>query len=450
MKKLFFLLLLLQLNGKIFAQPTISLTSIITGLSQPMQFVNAGDSSSRIFIPQKTGQIKVFDKNFVLLGIFLTVAGISTDGERGLLSVCFHPQYKTNGLFFVYYTNGAGNLEVARYKIGSGNDSINLANPSSKKIVITIPHPINSNHNGGTLRFGKDGYLYLSTGDGGSGGDPPNNSQNTNVLLGKILRLNVNTSNITPFYTLPPTNPFGNEILAYGLRNPFRWNFDRLSGDMWIGDVGQSAFEEINRCSRDSLVGVNYGWRCYEGNAVYNSTGCNATNYKFPVYAYANPSVGSSVIGGTVYRGNRYLSMKGYYLSVDFNTGNLFKIKFDSTNYSYNISTQTMFPTGISDFGESENGEMFVTNFYSGSVSSIQSNGPVQYTFTGNGNWTNPANWSNNTVPPSNTLTGSIIAIRPIFGGECVVNVSVTIAVGTKILIENQKVLRMNNNLVIQ
>ena len=450
MKKLSSILLFLLLNCKNFAQPTISLTSVITGLSQPMQFVNAGDGSNRIFIPQKTGEIKVFDKNFASLGTFLTVSGISTDGERGLLSLCFHPQYKTNGLFFVYYTNSSGDLEVARYKIGSGNDSTNLARPSSKKIVITIPHPTYGNHNGGTLRFGRDGFLYLSTGDGGSGGDPSNNAQNTSVLLGKMLRLNVNTSETAPYYTIPPTNPFRNEILSYGLRNPFRWNFDRLTGDMWIGDVGQSAFEEINRCSKDSLVGINFGWRCYEGNAVYNATGCTGTNYKFPVYAYPNPSVGSSVVGGTVYRGETYLAMKGYYLAVDFNKSNLFKIKFDSTNYSYNISTQAMFPTGISDFGETESGEIFVTNLYGGSVSRVQSNGPIQYTFIGNGNWTNPANWSNNTVPPSTTLTGSIIAIRPIVGGECIVNVPITIAVGTKILIENQKVLRMSSNLTFQ
>ena len=442
------LLIFVLLGYQILAQPTISLTQVITGLSQPMQVVNAGDGSKRIFIPQKTGEIKVFDKNFTPLGTFLSITGIQTGGEGGLLSLCFHPQYKSNGLFFVFYTNSSNDLELARYQVS--NTDTNLANPSSKKILITIPHPTYTNHNGGTLRFGKDGFLYLSTGDGGSGGDPSNNAQNTSVLLGKMLRFSVNTSNTAPYYSIPVTNPFGNEVLAYGLRNPFRWNFDRLTSDMWIGDVGQNAFEEINRSHRDSLA-TNYGWRCYEGNSIYNTTGCGAiSNYRFPVYAYANPSVGSSVIGGTVYRGETYISMKGYYLGVDFNTGNLFKIKFDSLVYNYNITIQAMFPTGISDFGETENGELFVTNLYGGNVSRVQSNGPIQYTFIGNGNWTNPANWSNNTVPPSNSLTGSIIAIRPIINGECVINVPVTITIGTKILIENQKVLRMNSNLVIQ
>jgi glucose/arabinose dehydrogenase len=450
MKKFSSIILFLLLSFNIFAQPVISLAPVITGLSQPMQFVNAGDGSNRIFIPQKGGDIKVYDRLFAPLGTFLSITGIQTGGEGGLLSLCFHPQFKTNKLFFVFYTNISNDLEVARYQIGNTPDSINIARPSSKKVVIIIPHPVNTNHNGGTLRFGKDGFLYLSTGDGGSGGDPPNNAQTKTVLLGKMLRLNVNTSNTPPYYTIPATNPFGNEVLQYGLRNPFRWNFDRLTGDMWIGDVGQSAFEEINRCSKDSLIGINYGWRCYEGNAVYNASGCNETNYKSPVVAYINSSDGKSVVGGTVYRGETYLSMKGYYLGVDFYTGKMYIIKFDSFSNSYSISTQIISPTNISDFGETESGEIFVTNLSNGNVYRVQSNGPIQYTFTGNGSWTNPANWSNNTVPPSNSLTGSIITIRPSVGGECIVNVPITIASGTKVLIENSKVLRMNSNLAMQ
>ena len=454
MKKLSFFLIFSLLIFKVLAQPTVSLTSVITGLSQPMQVIHAGDGSNRIFIPQKGGDIKVFNKNFTLLGTFLNVSPISSGGEQGLLSMCFHPQYKTNGLFFVYYTTTSGSLEIARYKVGNGNDSINLARPSSKKIVITIPHPGYANHNGGTLRFGKDGFLYLSTGDGGGGGDPDNNSQNKTKLLGKMLRLNVNTSNTAPYYTIPAGNPIftenvpANEILAYGLRNPFRWNFDRATGDMWIGDVGQSSFEEFNRCHRDSLAGVNYGWRCYEGNATYNTNGCNETNYKPPFLTY--PTVGSSAVGGTVYRGETFLSLKGYYLCADFYSGQLFKVKYDSLTNTYNTSSQTISANGITDFGEAENGEIYISSLFSGTIFRVQANGPVQYTFTGNGNWTDPNNWSNNTIPPNNSLTGSIIAIRPITGGECVVNVPITIATGTKILIESNKILRMNSNLMIQ
>lgn len=447
MKKLFSILLFLLLSYKIFAQPNISLKSVITGLSQPMQFVNAGDGSRRIFIPQKSGEIIIFDKNFNALGTFLTVTNIQTGGEQGLLSLCFHPQYKTNGLFFVYYTNISGDLEVARYQV---SNDINVANSSSKKILVTIPHPTYGNHNGGTLRFGKDGYLYLSTGDGGNGGDPNNNAQNTSVLLGKILRFNVNTSETAPFYSIPSGNPFGNEVLAYGLRNPFRWNFDRLTGDMWIGDVGQSAFEEINRSHRDSLA-TNYGWRCYEGNNPYNTTGCGAiSNYRFPVVAYPNPSVGSSVIGGTVYRGEIFNSMKGYYFGVDFYSGKLFKIKFDSLTYTYNISSQTLYPNTISDFGETEDGELFVTSLSSGNAYRVETDDTVLYDFIGNGNWTDATNWSNNTVPPSSSLLNTIITIKPITGGECVVNTQVTIPKNSKIIIENEKLLRMSANLVMQ
>ena len=447
MKKSYFILAICLLSLPILAQPNISLNSVITGLSQPMQFVNAGDGTNRIFIPQKGGDIKVFDRNFASLGTFLTVTGITSGGEQGLLSLCFHPQYKINGLFFVYYTNGSGDLEVARYQVSSNT---NVADVASKKIVITIPHPTNSNHNGGTLRFGKDGFLYLSTGDGGGGGDPSNNSQNDAVLLGKMLRLNVNTSNTAPFYTIPVGNISGTEVLAKGLRNPFRWNFDRLTGDMWIGDVGQSAFEEINRVHRDSMQ-VNYGWRCYEGNATYNTTGClPAANYRFPVKAL-NRQEGQSIVGGTVYRGQTFLSMKGYYFGVDFYTGKLFRIKFDSLTYTYAITSQTISPTGISDFGESEDGEMYVTCLNNGNVYRMVSDGPVlQYTFTGNGNWTNAANWSNNTIPSNTSPSGSLIIISPVSGGECVVNMPVTVSSGIKIRIENNKQLRMSSNLTFQ
>ncbi|MCU0470724.1 MAG: PQQ-dependent sugar dehydrogenase [Arcicella sp.] len=450
MKKTSLIILLLFFNRFLTAQPTVSLQPVITGLSQPMQLVNAGDGTGRIFIPLKGGNILVYDKNFNALGTFLSLIGIQTDGEQGLLSMCFHPQYKTNGFFFVFYANGGGDLEVARYKVDENNP--NVANSASKKIVITIPHPTFTNHNGGTLRFGKDGFLYLSTGDGGGGGDPNNNAQNTGSLLGKMLRINVNSSENPPFYSIPAGNPYGNEIASVGLRNPFRWNFDRLTGDMWIGDVGQSAREEFTHSLVDSLVGVNYGWRCYEGNVPYNTGGCgNVNNYKFPVVAYPNTGTASAV-GGTVYRGETYLSLKGYYLGVDFYTTQLFKIKYNSANKTYSInSSQNISQSFLTDFGETEDGEMYATFLFgSNSVCRVVADGPKQYTFIGNGNWTDANNWSNNTVPPSNTLTGSIIVIRPTIGGECIVNAPVTIATGTQVMIENQKQMRFSSNLTFQ
>lgn len=448
MKKFLSIFAFFLLNFSISAQPTIVVNQVLSGLSQPMQLVHAGDGSNRIFIPQKGGDIKVFNSSFAPLGTFLNVSPISSGGEQGLLSMCFHPQYNTNGLFFVFYTTTIGSLEIARYRVGSGTDSINLARPSSKKIVITIPHPTYGNHNGGTLRFGRDGFLYLSTGDGGGGGDPDNNAQNKTKLLGKMLRLNVNTSNTAPYYTIPAGNPFGNEVFQYGLRNPFRWNFDRATGDMWIGDVGQNAFEEFNRCHKDSLAGVNYGWRCYEGNANYNTTGCTETNYKFPFLTY--PTVGSSAVGGTVYRGQTYTSLKGYYLCADFYSGQLFKVKYDSLTKIYNTSSQTISVNGISDFGEAEDGEIYITSLFSGNVFRVQTNDVAQYMFVGNGNWTDASNWSDNVIPPSTSLLTTIITIKPSSGGQCVVNTQISIPKSSKLIVENSKLLRMNSNLTFQ
>jgi len=353
-----------------FAQPNIALTSVITtNLSAPTQLVNAGDGSKRVFIVQKGGTVRVYDSTFQFLSTFVTAPNISSSGEQGLLSMAFHPDYKKNGFFYVYYTNAAGDLEISRYKVSS-NDA-NIADPASKVVVITIPHPNFSNHNGGELHFGKDGFLYLSTGDGGGGGDPNGNAQKTTVLLGKILRFNVNTAQTPPYYTIPAGNPFGNEVFALGLRNPYRWSFDRLTGDMWIGDVGQDAFEEINFRAASSLCGANYGWRCYEGNATFNTTNCAAaSNYVFPAYAYPTQNPAASVTGGVVYRGKEYASLKGCYFAADFYSGVFYKI-IPNVNNTWTVGTQTLSPTGIVDFGETENGEVYVVSNTRNSVSRI-------------------------------------------------------------------------------
>ncbi|MBL0356754.1 MAG: PQQ-dependent sugar dehydrogenase [Chitinophagaceae bacterium] len=442
------LLSFILLSHPTIAQPVLSLSPVITGLSQPMQVVHAGDNSGRIFIVQKGGIIRVFDKAYASLGTFLTVTGITSSGERGLLSLAFHPDYINNGLFYVYYTNGTGSLELARYKVSANP---NVADATSKVILKTILHPTNTNHNGGELHFGPEGYLYLSTGDGGGGGDLPNNAQTTTVLLGKMLRFAVDTSSVAPYYSVPADNPFANEVFAYGLRNPFRWSFDKLNYDMWIGDVGQDSYEEINHKRYDSTKGVNYGWRCYEGNNTYNTTGCGPiSNYSFPVLAYSTPSPSGSITGGTVYRGETYLSLQGYYVGTDFYTGRFFKIKYDSLAHTYDTSSQLITPTGISDFGETENGELYATCLNNGNVYRVVSNGSIQYTFTGNGNWDVAGNWSNNTIPPSTLPAGCVIAIRPVTNGECVLNVQQTIPAGTKIIIENNKQFRINGNLTVQ
>lgn len=363
---IFFLLLPLSLAVPSFAQPIISLTPVIeTGLSAPIQFVHAGDGSNRVFIVQKGGTIRAYDASFNFLSTFLTVTDVATSGEQGLLSLAFHPAYASNGLLYVYYSNTAGDLVIARYQVS--NDP-NIANAASKVIVLTIPHPVNSNHNGGELHFGSDGYLYLSTGDGGGGGDQANNAQNTGVLLGKLLRLNVNTSATAPFYSIPPGNPFSNEVFDLGLRNPFRWSFDRLNNDIWIGDVGQDSFEEINYRAAGNTGGVNYGWRCYEGNNPFNTSGCGpSSSYVFPAYAYPSQNPAAAVTGGIVYRGTALPALEGYYVAADFYSGLFYMILPDGAG-GFTTQTQAVAVTGIADFGETENNEAYVVSLTANTV----------------------------------------------------------------------------------
>jgi glucose/arabinose dehydrogenase len=359
------------------AQPIVSFSPVITTLSAPIDFVNAGDGTNRIFIVQQGGVIRVFDQAFNSLGTFLTVSGISTGGERGLLSMAFSPGYATNGFFYVYYTNTNGDLELARYHV-SGDP--NIADATTKTIILTIPHPGQSNHNGGKIIFGTEGFLYLSTGDGGGAGDQPNNAQNPAILLGKILRINVTNLPSPPYYTVPASNPFGNEVWALGLRNPFRWSFDRLTNDIWIGDVGQDNAEEINFVPAGFGTGKNYGWRCYEGNSAYNTSGCGPIGtYTFPVYTYPTFNPAASVTGGRVYRGNLYPALQGYYVASDFYSGNIYKINPDGAG-GWVTSIQSALRSGISSFGETENGEMYATVLTNGTVYRVEASFPTPVT----------------------------------------------------------------------
>jgi glucose/arabinose dehydrogenase len=368
------LLCLFFLTTSLHAQPVIGLTPEISGLNFPIQMVNAGDGTKRIFIVHQSGSIFVYDEFFTFLNTFLTVSGMSTGGERGLLSMAFPPDYANpnpliGGFFYVYYTNTGGNLEIARYHVSAGDP--NSAN-ATKTVVLTIPHPGQSNHNGGTIRFGNDGYLYLATGDGGGSDDMLNNAQNGMVMLGKMLRIAVNKSAVAPYYTVPTDNPFVaaddtlHEIWAFGLRNPFRWNFDKTTHDLWIGDVGQGAWEEIDYMPDGSTGGVNYGWRCYEAHANHNTSGCGPiANYIFPVSEYPNPGgaggSSSAVTGGTVYRGTTVsanASLRGYYLAADYYSGDVYKVRPNGSG-GWITYRQTGVRTGISDFGETENGEIY-------------------------------------------------------------------------------------------
>lgn len=342
------------------AQPQLSLTAVpASGLNMPLQVVNADDGSGRFFVVQKGGTILVYDPSWDFLGNFLTVTNLGGSFEGGLLSMVFHPGYSSNGFFYVYYTNLFGQLELARYQVSAHNP--NEADPGSKAILLSIPHPNFNNHNGGELHFGADGYLYLSTGDGGNPLDPDNNGQHTDVLLGKLLRLAVDTTAIAPYYSIPADNPFANEVYATGLRNPFRWSFDPLTQDLWISDVGSSIREEINFLPAGAGPGANFGWSCMEGAFMLNTGFCEPdTPYVTPVYSYITlPPV--SIIGGLVYRGSEHPDLQGYYVSADHYSGNWFLISPDG-NGGWLSSVQTLSVKGIADFGMSENGEIYVVS----------------------------------------------------------------------------------------
>jgi glucose/arabinose dehydrogenase len=346
----------------------IQINLVVDALTQPVVIAHAGDGSGRIFIAERAGYIYIVKGNSLNLTPYLDMHAIvnSASGEQGLLALAFHPQYETNGYFFTVHTNTSGSIVLSRFAVSANAD---LADFNSRVEVLSIPHPTYTNHNGGAVAFGADGYLYWSTGDGGGGGDPFNNAQNLNSLLGKVLRINVDT---LP-YTIPSTNPFYNdsnpsirkEIWAYGLRNPWRISFDRLTNDMYIGDVGQGEREEIDFQPAGSSGGENYGWDIMEGSICYNAATCNQSNKVLPVAEY-NHTLGCSVTGGYVYRGTAYPSLTSHYFYADYCQGRFFNLYYNGAGW---VSAQ-LFDTayGISTFGEDESGELYFADYFGGAI----------------------------------------------------------------------------------
>lgn len=358
--------------NNLFSQPSISLESFGTGFNNPVSIKNAGDE--RLFIVERGGVIKILNAGgSVNTDAFLDIDNlVLSGGERGLLGLAFHPDYANKGYFFVNYVNNSGNTVVARYSVNSSNPDI--ANPSSALILMTISQPF-PNHNGGDLAFGSEGFLYIPTGDGGGGGDPNNNAQNLNILLGKLLRIDVD--NGSP-YGIPEDNPFLNdgdpntlpEIWAYGLRNPWRFSFDKQTGDIWIGDVGQGSFEEINMVAPDD-AGLNFGWRCYEGNAIYNNSGCpNSSTLTFPVATYSLSGSPCAISGGYRYRGSAYPNFTGIYFFADYCSNEIGTLEEDGNNWNINF-TAPFNGNGWSSFGEDSNGELYIAGLTSGTVYKI-------------------------------------------------------------------------------
>jgi glucose/arabinose dehydrogenase len=353
------------------ASTYVQLDEVTAGLTQPLAIVNAGDGSGRLFVVERAGLIRIIKNGKLLSTPFLDIDTTvnSSSNEQGLLALAFHPNYASNGRFYTVYVDSDNSIVLAQF-VRSPNDP-DLADPNSRTTLLSFPHPNFTNHNGSTLAFGPDGYLYWSTGDGGGAGDPPNNAQNLNVLLGKILRIDVNSGQS---YSIPASNPFYNsstpgirkEIWAYGLRNPWRISFDRQTHDLYIADVGQSAREEINFQPAGSAGGQNYGWRVMEGTLCYNSTNCDKSGKTLPVTEYDH-TLGCSVTGGYVYRGTRAPSLQGIYFYADFCSGRLFGLKKDpSAGWQ---SAQLLDTTySISTFGEDEQGELYLADYSGGRI----------------------------------------------------------------------------------
>lgn len=369
---------------------------VTTGLHQPVHVTNAGDGSGRLFVVERAGRIRVIKNGALLAQPYLDISSLVQDGyiEQGLLSVAFDPNFETNGAFYVDYTSlsGIGDTVIARYVVG--NPSADVASPVTVTNLLTITQP-QVNHNGGQLQFGpKDGYLYIGMGDGGGAGDQHGtigNAQDLSKLLGKLLRINVEG---VPTYTIPPTNPFTqtsgarHEVWAFGLRNPWRFSFDRVTGDLYIGDVGQDCFEEIDYQPASSHGGENYGWRLMEGFHQFDPnhmSNCSQPlisppGLTLPITDYIHPA-DEAVIGGYAYRGNQFPQMHGVYFYGDEVTGKLWA-SWQVTPNHWTSSLMASTSLAISSFGEDESGELYVVDL-NGGVYKIVSTQPVIPDLTG-------------------------------------------------------------------
>jgi glucose/arabinose dehydrogenase len=338
---------------------SLALQEVASGLNSPV-YATSPPGDSRLFIVEQPGRIRILQGGQLLSAPFLDIVSrVGSGGERGMLSVAFHPQYASNGFFYVYFTGTAGEIRVERFTVSS---NANQANAASSKVILNVPHP-RSNHNGGLAMFGPDGMLYLGLGDGGGGGDPDLNGQNVNTLLGKLLRIDVNSGDP---YGIPSGNPFATrtdarrEIWAYGLRNPWRFAFDPSTGSLYVADVGQNALEEVNVVAA-ARPGVNYGWNITEGSSCYNSSNCNKQGLELPVLEYGHGNNQCSVTGGFVYRGSAIPELAGVYFYADYCAGWVKSFTFNgsaSDQRDWNLGSIG----NITSFGQDSGGEIYITS----------------------------------------------------------------------------------------
>jgi glucose/arabinose dehydrogenase len=350
------------------ADVRLDLQPAVEGLEAPVLVTVAGDAG-RLFVVEQPGRIRVVrDGDLLPLPFLDIVDAVAYGGEQGLLGLAFHPAFASNGRFFVNYTDAAGDTVVSEFTVEDGDPD--RADPTSERVLLRIDQPF-ANHNGGALAFGPDGYLYVATGDGGSAGDPMDHGQRLDTLLGKLLRIDVDGARP---YGIPRDNPFVGvdgtrpEIWAFGLRNPWRFSFDPETGDVWIGDVGQGASEEIDHAPGNE-GGLNFGWRVMEGRTCFvPATDCDRSGLTLPVAVYDH-SLGCSVTGGFVYRGERWQELRGAYLFADYCSGTIWGL--DAAARDPSISVLLESGRTISSFGQDEAGELYVTDHVGGEVLEI-------------------------------------------------------------------------------
>ncbi|MBZ0156515.1 MAG: PQQ-dependent sugar dehydrogenase [Alphaproteobacteria bacterium] len=350
--------------------PKISFALKAGGVLAPTHIATAGDGSGRMFVTEQRGRIRIIKDNTLLNTPFLDISGkVSCCGERGLLSVAFPPGYSAKKYFYVNYTDRSGDTVIARYRVSSHPD---VADPASEKILLTIGQPY-ANHNGGLVAFGPDGYLYTGMGDGGSAGDPHNNGQNPGSLLGKMLRIDVESATLP--YGIPSNNPHINtkgyrpEIWAMGMRNPWRFSFDKKTGDLYIADVGQELYEEVNFQPAGSNGGENYGWNIMEGMHCFREKKCDTAGRVTPVAEYDHTE-GCSITGGMVYRGMEFPGMQGVYLFADYCSGRLWGLRFAGGKWQKAALADTGY--AVSTFGEDEAGNIYLADHREGNIYRIE------------------------------------------------------------------------------
>lgn len=346
----------------------LGLDPVANGLSSPLLVTHAGDGSGRLFVVEQRGRVRILKGGDLLATPFIDLSrSVSDGGEQGLLGLAFHPGYASNGKLYLSYTDLNGTSVIREYRVSSNADRVN---GSSGRTLLRVKQPY-ANHNGGHMAFGPDGLLYIGLGDGGSGGDPGNRAQSRNTLLGKILRIDVDRRTGSLQYGIPSTNPYVgrsglDQIWALGLRNPWRFSFDRATGDLWIGDVGQGRWEEVDRAAatrgRNAGRGLNFGWRVMEGAHCFRpATGCSRTGKTLPLTEYSHGGGRCSITGGHVYRGEAYPDLVGAYVFADYCSGEIWYVDRGAAR---GVAPRRALDTGsrITSFGEDEAGELYLTD----------------------------------------------------------------------------------------